>query len=461
MRGEDCRLRQPTASLAVTAMRTRFLLLASAMAWGSLGTPGILRAAPASPPSAAPAPAPSHVRRALTGHVTNYDEAKVGQYRLPDPLQLAGGAPVNDAETWFNRRRPEIVAAYEELIFGREPMTTPAVRPEVLAANERVADGAGLMSHVVLHFGDDANGPRADVVLVRPARAGKSPVLLQLVFRHGLPSGQPGTELPAAGPNAGAAAPETGPVAEILRRGYAYATFRYTDVQPDNATTGQAGVAALAQTPGHHGRAPDEWGTLTIWAWAASRVLDYLSTVPDLDATRVALIGHSRLGKTVLWASARDPRFALVFSSCSGEMGAALSRRDFGESIDDMAERFPWQFAPNFQRFAGHWSSLPVDAHLLIALSAPRPVFITGGTEDQWADPRGEFLAEVAAAPVYKLLGREGMETTEWPGADHPLTTGSLGWNYHTGPHAILPEDWQAFLDFADRHLQASRPRRR
>jgi len=186
-------------------------------------------------------------------------------------------------------------------------------------------------------------------------------------------------------------------------------------------------------------------------------VLDYLESDRAVDAKRVALIGHSRLGKTALWAGARDARFALVFSSCSGEMGASLARRDFGETVDDVIANFPWWFAGNFQKYSDHWNDMPVDSHLLIALNAPRPVFITGGTQDQWADPHGQFLAEVAAGPVYRLLGKKDLGTSELPPLDTPLVSGDLGFLYHTGAHTITAEDWKAFLDFADRHLKPAR----
>lgn len=404
------------------------------------------------------AAAPGPVRRSSTGHVSNYDEAKVGTYTLPDPLTLRNGEPVRDAETWYKQRRPEILKLYETEIYGRIPATAPKARVEVVASGDAVENGAGIRKHVVIHFGPEANGPKADVVIYVPAHAAKpSPVLLQLVFFRGLRSEAPEAPLPAAFAKAGKDGrtfSETGPAADILARGYAYATFRYTDVQPDSAITHQSGVQALAYAPGQTKPAPDEWGTISCWAWAASRVLDYFATDQDLDAKRVALIGHSRLGKTVLWAGAQDPRFALIFSSCSGEMGASLARRDYGETVDDMAANFPWQFAGNFQKYIGHWNDMPVDSHLLIALSAPRPVFISGGTEDRWADPRGEFLAEVAAGPVYRLLGKKDLGTTELPPFDTPLIGGDLGWMYHTGGHAILPGDWKAFLDFADRHLK-------
>src|SRR5881409_1159210 len=165
-------------------------------------------------------------------------------------------------------------------------------------------------------------------------------------------------------------------------------------------------------------------------------------------------LGKSRLGKTALWAGALDPRFALVFASCSGEMGASLARRDYGETVDDVAANFPWWMAENFQKFSGRWGEIPVDSHMLIALCAPRPVFVTGGTQDQWADPHGMFLAQVGAGPVYRLLGKKDLGTTTLPPLDTPLTSGSLGFHYHTGGHTISPADWNAFLEFADRHLK-------
>ena len=240
----------------------------------------------------------------------------------------------------------------------------------------------------------------------------------------------------------------------MLARGYGYAILRYTDIQPDVATSNAAGVQALAYAPGQTKPAADEWGAISVWAWAASRALDFLATDRAVDAQRIALVGFSRLGKTALWAGGRDPRFALVFAACAGEMGSALSRRDFGETVDDIAARFPWWFAGNFQKYPGHWSDLPVDAHSLIALNAPHPVFLTAGTQDLGADPRGEFLAAVAAGPVYRLLGKKDLGSAELPPTEIPLITGSLGFYYHTGPHVVSPADWKVFLEFADLHLK-------
>jgi hypothetical protein len=393
------------------------------------------------------------LRRALTGHVSNYDEAKVGNYTLPDPLVLQNGKPVRDADTWLKQRRPEILKLYETEIYGRVPERAPKVKWEVAETDTNAMNGAAVHKEIVGHIGENSDSPIVHVHLYLPSGTSKSvPVLLHLVFFGATP--------PATAANSTNARPrlgETGPIADILARGYGYATFRYTEIEGDSASNSLTGVRKLALAPEQTKPAADEWGTISAWAWGASRVIDYFETDRAVDGKRVAIIGHSRLGKTVLWAGAQDPRIALVFSSCSGEMGAALARRDFGETVDDMAANFPWQFADNFQKYAGHWNDMPVDAHMLIALSAPRPVFITGGTQDQWADPRGEFLAEVAAGPVYRLLGKKDLGTSELPPLDTPLISGNLGFRYHTGGHTITAEDWKAFLDFADQHLKADR----
>jgi hypothetical protein len=240
--------------------------------------------------------------------------------------------------------------------------------------------------------------------------------------------------------------------ADILARGWGYAMVGYQDIQPDRLNTFNQGVVGQTVAPGQQPK-PDEWGTIGAWAWGVSRIIDYFETDKLVDAKKIAVQGHSRIGKTALWASALDERIAAVYASCSGEMGAALARRDWGETVDDMAQNFPYWFAGNFQKYAGHWNDMPVDAHMLIALSAPRPVFITGGTADQWADPVGEFLATVAAGPVYRLLGKNDLGVTTLPPLDTPLTKGDLGWHYHTGGHAATADDWKAFLEFVGKYF--------
>jgi len=392
------------------------------------------------------------VRQAPTGHVSNYDEETVGDYTLPDPLKLSNGQRVRDTQTWLKQRRPEILKLYETEVYGRVPDRAPKFRFEEVGTDLAALSNSAIRKDIVGYIGDSADGPKLHLVLYVPSNAtGPSPILLHMLFGN-----PPADPLSLASTNSSPKR-EMGPIADFLARGYGYAMFRYTEVEGDSRTNNLTLVRRLALTPEYARPAPDEWGTITAWAWAASGVLDYLETCSLANAKRVALIGHSRLGKTALWAGARDPRFALVFASCSGELGASLARRDYGETVDDVIANFPWWFAGNFQKYSGRWNQLPVDSHFLIALNAPHPVFITGGTEDQWADPHGEFLAAVAAGPVYRLFDKDGLRATVLPALDTPLIMGDLGFLYHTGPHSITAEDWSTFLDFADQKLKLRR----
>ena len=374
-------------------------------------------------------------RAAKTGHVSNYDESKVTPYTLPDPLVLANGKPVRDARTWTKERRPELIRTYEAEIFGRTPLRTPKVAWRVTETDPSARHGTAVMKRIAGTIGDGPGAPQIHVTLQTPSNAStRVPVILLMNFGG---DGAPVAEPPVAD--------------DIIARGWGYAVAGYQDVQPDRLNTFDRGVIGVtnASPP-----AADEWGTIGAWAWGVSRIIDYLDTDRSVDPKRIALHGHSRLGKTALWASALDDRIAAVYASCSGEMGAALSRRDWGETVDDMAQNFPYWFAGAFQKWSGRWNEMPVDAHMLIALSAPRPVFITGGTADQWADPVGEFLAEVAAGPVYRLLGHKDLGTSTLPQLDTPLVAGDLGWYYHTGAHAATPEDWRVFLQFVEKYFR-------
>jgi hypothetical protein len=379
-----------------------------------------------------------------TGHVSNYSEDKVPPYTLPDPLVLADGRKVTSPEIWVKKRRPEILKFYQAEIYGRVPANAPKVTWEVAETDTKARDGAAVLRRVVGRMGDRPDGPKMTLTVYTPARAERPvPVLLSITF----------------GPGAGRGQPRPGafdPVAEVLGRGWAYATVGYGDIQPDRADRWAEGVIGLTLKDGQKRPAPDEWGTISAWAWGVSRCIDFFETDKAIDPKRVAITGASRLGKTVLWAAAEDERVAAVFSVVPGEMGASLIRRDWGETLDDMAQNFPWQFAGNFQKWVGKWNDLPVDQHMLIALCAPRPVYVNGGLTDQWSDPKGEFLAMVGAGPVYRLLGAKDLGVTELPPLDRPVTAGSLAFHYHSGGHTAVPADWKAFLDFADRHYRAA-----
>ena len=403
----------------------------------------------------------------VAGIPVNYDEARVGTYTLPDPLVLADGKPVRDAKTWNEKRRGEIVRLFEENQYGRSPGRPAAMSFDVFDKGTPALDGKAIRRQVTIYFSADKEGPKMDLVIYVPANAaGPVPVLLNIGFsansstvndpgvKAGEVWGREKKKVPAGqGMNFGRVN-----VARLLDAGFGFATVYYGDIDPDFAGGVPLGVRALYLKPGQTGPAPDEWGAIAAWAWGLSRAIDYLETDKGVDATRVAIMGVSRLGKTVMWAGAHDPRIALVIASCSGEGGAALSRRNYGETIAHLTEasRFPYQFAGNYARFANQVDKLPVDAHMLVALIAPRPVLLQTGDKDFWSDPKGEFLAAVAAGPVYRLLGKRSLDTDQMPPVGVPILH-TVGYFMHAGGHGTIPSDWDQFLAFMQMHLQGKR----
>ena len=393
----------------------------------------------------------------------NYSETAVPSYTLPDPLTFAAGGRVTTAQAWNSRRRPEILELFRANVYGRSPGRAPGTRFETVAVERNVLGGAATRKLVAITFGRQ-DGPRLDLLLYLPARArGPVPVFLGLNFggNHtvaadpGIPLKDPWEEKTRARRKAteearGASASQW-QVEKILSRGYGLATMYYGDIEPDFDGGLAHGVRALflrpGQTPG-----PDDWGAIGAWAWGLSRALDYLETDRDVDAGRVALMGHSRLGKTALWAGAQDDRFALVISNDSGEGGAALARRRFGERVHHLNQRFPHWFCANYRRFNQREDDLPVDQHLLLALIAPRPLYVASAEQDQWADPRGEFLSAVNAGPVYALLGKKGLGTDAMPAVHQPIQN-DIAYHIRAGRHDVTLYDWERYLDFTGRRL--------
>ncbi len=397
---------------------------------------------------------------------TNYDEAKVPRYTLPDPLILRNGQPVRDARTWTQKRRPEIFDLFEKQMFGQVPQRSPKIAFELEDIDESALGGKAIRKQVSIRIA----GKPVHLLLYLPAGVrGPVPVFLGLNFtgNHTIDA-DPGIRLAevwlfdketrslvkrVAPDTQRGSASSRWPVEMILSRGYGVATIYYGDIEPDFKDGLVHSVRRLLLKPGEGEPGPSEWGAIGAWAWGLSRALDYLETDKAVDAKKVAVIGHSRLGKTALWAGAADTRFALVVSNDSGEGGAAISRRRFGETVENLNTSFPHWFCTNYKQYSGREDELPFDAHMLLALIAPRPLYVASAAEDLWADPRGEFLAAVAAGPVYELLGRKGLGTDKMPGLHQP-TGDTVRYHIRAGKHDITDYDWAQFLDFADRHLK-------
>jgi hypothetical protein len=263
---------------------------------------------------------------------------------------------------------------------------------------------------------------------------------------------------PGAAPPARGSSASSWPVELILSRGFALATAYYFDIEPDRIDARKEGVRGTfaidgkVLAPGTAPQVPGEWGAIGAWAWGLSRALDYLATDADIDAAHVAVMGHSRLGKAAVWAGARDERFAIVISVQSGEGGVAITRRIFGETIARINDHFPHWFCDRYKTYNGREEALPVDGHELVALVAPRPVYVSSATEDLWSDPRGEFLAALNAEPIYRLLGAGGLGVTEMPPPDKSVGQ-TIGYHIRTGKHSLTSDDWEHYLAFASRQF--------
>ena len=394
----------------------------------------------------------------------NYDESKVPPYKLPDPLIFQDGSTVVSMSGW-EKRRAELLAIFQREEYGISPEWHGTITFTVLSSDEEAFGGKAVMTEYAVTLKNGTRDITFNLLVYLPRSPKPVPVFLGYNFggnhtvtddpaiavttswmRNSASGGVTGNKASAAGRGSDASDWQAG---EIISRGYGLVTLYYGDIDPDYDDGFINGVHGLYDAK------PDStsWGSIAAWAWGLSRVMDWITTNPSIDAGKVVVMGHSRLGKTALWAGATDPRFAVVISNNSGCGGAALSKRIYGETVGSINRAFPHWFCDNFNKYDENEAALPVDQHELIALIAPRPVYVASAEEDKWADPAGEFLSCKYASPVYLLLGCRGLPAAGMPPLNSPVM-GDLGYHIRTGVHDVTLYDWQRYLDFADMHLK-------
>jgi len=369
----------------------------------------------------------------------NYDEAHVGSYVLPDPL-ASHGRRIQNRDQW-PERRAEILNLFRDNVYGRSPGKPEKLAFDVLEDNARAMDGAATLRRVAIVSQQGGRTHRFELTLFLPnGRDGRVPVFLLI-------NNRPDTNTdPTRQQKSG-----FWPAEQLVARGYGIAAIQYGQLAPDDKDRFRDGVIQLFEGTTTGPRPPHAWAAIAAWAWGASRAMDYFETDARVDAARVAVVGHSRGGKAALWAGAEDARFGLVVSNESGEGGAALSRRNFGETVARINTSFPHWFTDTYKTFNGRASELPIDQHMLISLIAPRAVYVASADEDLWSDPRGEFLSLAASSPVFALWGDAPIAPAEMPALEMPLVRGRRAYHVRTGTHNLTPYDWDRFADFADR----------
>jgi len=398
----------------------------------------------------------------------NYDEAKVPKFNLPNPLVSDDGKKITTADAWKNVRRPEVLELFTTQVYGRSPGKPANLKFELRESSDKALGGRATRKQVRIHFKPGNNDAWMDLLIYLPNKRKKVAsgfVGLNFNGNHAatddpavpistrwVRANQPGVKDNRATEASRGSNKSRWAISNIIDRGYMVATAYYGDIDPDYHDEFKNGVHPLFYKKGQTMPASDEWGSISAWAWGLSRALDYFETDKDINHEKMAVLGHSRLGKTSLWAGANDERFALVISNNSGCGGAALSRRAFGETVKRINTSFPHWFCDNYLKYNDNEDACPVDQHMLIALMAPRPTYVASAVEDRWADPRGEFLSAKYSEPVYALFGLKGLNADKWPNVDKPVS-GTLGYHIRTGEHDVTEYDWDRYMDFADKHL--------
>ncbi|MCB0607185.1 MAG: acetylxylan esterase [Lewinella sp.] len=387
-------------------------------------------------------------------HAANRDESKVNKYTLPDPLVMNNGNRVVTEKDWWEKRRPEIVEYFDREIYGRLPAHIPAVKWALVSARDTLVGAYPIREKILRGVVDNSSYPdikvEIELLVATPAGAkGAVPAVMEFGFIR-----SPWGNNAIAPIGLGSSAEPTWKE-QLISRGWGYAVIVPSSIQADNGAGLRQGIIGLVNKG--KPRKPDDWGALRAWAWGASRAIDYFETDPDVDANRIGIEGLSRYGKATVVAMAYEPRFSLAFIGSAGAGGTKILRRVFGEQVENLASsgEYHW-FCGNFIKYASTLTpdDLPVDAHELVALCAPRPVFISSGSpqvEGQWVDARGMFLSGVHAGPVYRLLGKKDLGVTEFPMLGTPLTGGEIAFRQHAGGHSTGP-NWSTWIAWACRY---------
>ncbi|MGA0557589.1 acetylxylan esterase [Larkinella sp. VNQ87] len=399
----------------------------------------------------------------------NYDESKVPPYTLPDPLVTKAGKKVTTVRQWETGRRPELLKLFADNLYGRTPERRLKTRYEVRSVDSSALGGTAIRKQISVVWTEYPDLPSLELLLYVPKnRVGNNrpPVFVGLNYMgnhsittepgialstHWLPNRPDGKVVNNRATEAARGVQQSRwPLELIISKGYAVATAYYGDLEPDHPEGWKTGIRSVLDPPTT--ARPDSWQAIGVWAWGMSRMLDYLETDGLVDAKRAIVIGHSRQGKAALWAGAQDQRFAAVIANESGEGGAALSRRIYGETIERLNSSFPHWFCPQYRSYVNRPEALPVDQHELLALIAPRPLYVASAEGDRWADPKGEFLSARHTDPVYQLYGKKGIGIDTWPSVHQPVGE-TVRYHLRTGEHDVKRYDWEQFLDFAEKTI--------
>jgi Prolyl oligopeptidase family len=371
----------------------------------------------------------------------NYVEEKVPAYKLPDLFISVDRTKINTPDLWNNFRRPEIIELFRKNVYGRVPVTPYKKSFKVVNLEKNAMDGSATLKQIDITIISEKKSLVIHLTLFTPDKIKKPVPLFLLIDNWGPGNTVPDWKLKG----------EFWPVKEAIERGYGMAVFSSSDLDPDDFDNFKNGIHGLLDK---NPRPDDAWGTIAAWAWGASRCMDYLVTDKDVAPDKVAIVGHSRGGKTALWAGAEDTRFAIVVSNESGAGGAALARRMFGETVERLNTAFPHWFCTNYKKYSHNEKALPVDMHMLLALIAPRALYIDCADEDLWGDPRGSYISLYNAVPVFKLLGMSSDISESMPPLNKQVISGKVAFHIRNGVHNLLLKDWNWFMDFADKVLK-------